>query len=91
MNPKNNDSFFNRGELRLLGALAEARGCRSIRESCYSALGGGDCMPDYRAEIYLEQEYFAFQRNKSKKKKSDFTLNEKVFDLYEKVQKLIAK
>lgn len=90
MNPKNNDSFFSRSELRLLGALAEANRC-SLYESCERALGGGDCMPDGRAELYLEREYLAFQKNKKNKKKSDFTLNEKVFDLYEKVQKLIAK
>lgn len=48
-------------------------------------------MPDGRAELYLEREYLTFQKNKKNKKKSDFTLNEKVFDLYEKVQKLIAK
>lgn len=88
MNPKNED-FFSTHELSLLHELAWAKGCRSIWESCDRARGGGDCMPSGIANSGLEREYLEFQKNKNKKKKESYTLNEKVFDLYDKVQKLI--
>jgi len=89
MNTKSDD-FFNRRELRLLNAIAEAKECHSIWDSCNRALGGGDCMPCDIANSGLGREYLEFHKNLNLgKKKESYTLNEKVFDLYDEVQKLI--